>query len=265
MHFEVPTEVVCQPPVVVAISVTDICNLRCVQCPHVDHKNDHWVHCTVAPVKFSEATAQAKTVSLHGGGEVLVHPRWHEYVPKTPGCDTGFVTNGTLLDARNVQKVVDSGLGWLNISFDAGSPEAYRKIRGSDWTRLWAGIDRLVASQAKLNLTANMTLMRANLHEPAKLVPLLAGRGFKLLHLFHLNQLSGPDLDQWNYSFHDGSGTFSYRDQQFTPQDTEVHDVAMRHLAGVAQAHQFKVVVTGLFLGKLANMEDLNELTSKVQ
>lgn len=53
-------------------------------------------------------------------------------------------TNGTLLNSKNIQKIFDSGLDYLQISFDGFSKESYEKYRvGADFNKALLGVTEL--------------------------------------------------------------------------------------------------------------------------
>src|SRR5262249_42078956 len=93
---------------------------------------------------------------------------------------TGFNTNGLLLTTRIAEKLVELGLGWVNVSIDAATADTYRKIRRSDFARLVANIRALIAargSRPRPQVFINMTLMRENIHEAPAFVRLGAELG----------------------------------------------------------------------------------------
>ena len=49
-----------------------------------------------------------------------------------PKAEIVFVTNGSVLDAARCEKIVDSGIDVLQFSLDAGSPETYKWLTGSN-------------------------------------------------------------------------------------------------------------------------------------
>jgi MoaA/NifB/PqqE/SkfB family radical SAM enzyme len=263
--FDVPSTVVADKPINVLFSITDVCNLTCVQCPHII-PGVRWVHSRVTPEKVHDVLAGATQVSLHGAGEVLMHPHWHSYVPQPSSYERniGFVTNGLLFTPKNVELLMAHKIAYLDISMDAGSEEVYGKIRGGDWARLWDGIDRVIAARAGgpyPKLIANITLMMANIWEVARLIPILKAHQFTHLHVFHLNKLGEDEAKAWKYRFNSGSGDFTYWDQQCTlPVNQHAHDTAMTAAARVAKRESFLVACSGLFFGKQGFAMPLHEL-----
>lgn len=81
-------------------------------------------------------------VVLHGVGEPMMVPdlpRMVRYL-KDRGTYVLFNTNGTLLNRRKGQELVDVGLDELRVSLDAAEPSAFKMVRGLDM------FDRIVAN-----------------------------------------------------------------------------------------------------------------------
>ncbi len=59
-----------------------------------------------------------------------------------------LVTNGAFLSDENIARIRESGLDTLDVSLDAVSREAYRKIRiGLDFDAVIAGVERVIAAK----------------------------------------------------------------------------------------------------------------------
>jgi len=138
------------------ISVTDLCNLRCVYCMPAEgivqkHHKDI--------LSFEEIVEIVKTGVKQGinkvrltGGEPLVRKGIVDLVKmiaQIPGIeDLSMSTNGILLD-KYAQNLKDAGLNRVNISLDSVSPQKYKKItRGGDIKKVFAGIE--AAKKAEL-------------------------------------------------------------------------------------------------------------------
>ena len=117
------------------ISVTDLCNLRCVYCMPAEgvKKLEHSDILSVEEVE--EITASAASLGIKKirltGGEPLVRRGILgivERISKVPGIEeVTLTTNGTLLGnyAMDLKK---AGLDRINISFDSPDPDNYREI-----------------------------------------------------------------------------------------------------------------------------------------
>jgi len=132
----------------VRISVTDLCNLRCVYCmPEEGTKKLR--HSDILSVEEIEEIAIAaaelgiKKVRLTGG-EPLVRKGIFDIISRIariPGIrEVALTTNGTLL-AKHAADLKKAGLNRVNVSVDAFDPDAYREItRGGEIDSVMTGI-----------------------------------------------------------------------------------------------------------------------------
>jgi len=144
------------------ISVTDLCNMRCVYCMPAEGVQ-RLRHEDILSFEEIEELARA-AVSLGmdkvrlTGGEPLVRRDVLTLVKMIAAIegihDFAMTTNGTLLPEL-AQPLRQAGIGRLNISLDAIDRERYRRItRGGDVARVLAGIEAAMVvgfSQIKLN------------------------------------------------------------------------------------------------------------------
>jgi MoaA/NifB/PqqE/SkfB family radical SAM enzyme len=140
-------------PLSLYIEVTKNCNEKCGMCP----RTHHWPNRrdNLSFEHFTHIVAQApglKRAVLHGLGEPLLNPHLFEMVRylKAQGVYVLFNSNALALNERRRQELVESGLDEYRISFDAATPETYKRIRGI------AGLDKV-----KRNLLALTGLMKA--------------------------------------------------------------------------------------------------------
>jgi len=144
------------------ISVTDLCNLRCVYCMPESGVNK-LNHEDILSVEEIEEIAKAaaelgiKKIRLTGG-EPLVRKGILDIVEKVSKVngigEVALTTNGSLL-AQNAQALKDAGLTRVNISFDAFDPETYREVtRGGEIDDVIAGI--------KAAIDADLTPIKLN-------------------------------------------------------------------------------------------------------
>ena len=132
----------------IRISVTDLCNLRCVYCMPEEgvEKLAHGDILSVEEIEeiaISAASLGIKKIRLTGG-EPLVRKGILdivERVARIPGVtEVALTTNGTLL-ADYAPLLKAAGVTRVNISVDAFDPDAYREItRGGEIGNVMAGI-----------------------------------------------------------------------------------------------------------------------------
>jgi radical SAM protein with 4Fe4S-binding SPASM domain len=120
------------PPLEVWIEPTNHCNLRCVKCPHtVGLKRAKGF---MEPAAFrrvvDEITPYAFTVSLHLGGESLLHRGFPDLVAYAAGrgLRTILHTNVTLLTESLSRRLVASGLDLISFSMDGEDGETYAAV-----------------------------------------------------------------------------------------------------------------------------------------
>src|SRR5580698_3456611 len=124
------------PPVCLYLEVTNRCNLLCETCPRTFEELEppadmSWELFT----RIVDQVPDIARVVLHGVGEpMLVRelPRMIRYL-KDRGTYVLFNTNGTLLQPKKFQALIDTGLDELRVSLDAADRASYEKIRGKDF------------------------------------------------------------------------------------------------------------------------------------
>ncbi len=132
------------------ISVTPRCNFRCSYCDPLGlgHK-DPLGTVSVADVAnvVDAAVGLGMTSVRFTGGEPLLRKELPEMIAhaKAAGVeDVAITTNATLL-GRRLDELLGAGLGRVNISLDAISPEVFRRATGGGSIRpVWRSIETLL-------------------------------------------------------------------------------------------------------------------------
>jgi MoaA/NifB/PqqE/SkfB family radical SAM enzyme len=197
-YFEAVTdarEETSAPPVCLYLEVTNRCNLLCETCPRTFE--------TLEPPQdmtwelFTRIVDQVPNIArvvLHGVGEPMLVknlPRMIRYL-KDRGTYVLFNTNGTLLQPKKFQELIDTGLDELRVSLDAADRESYARIRGKDFfDRIVRNVGKFVAYQQKTGAaTPRVSLWLTGLKETVGQLPafvgLAAGMGIKEVHLQRL-------------------------------------------------------------------------------
>lgn len=123
----------------VAIELTNTCNLKCEKCPRSETKR---------PIGFLDGTLFDKIledirasgvpteVALSGSGEPTLHKQLVEFVRKARGVPNvgvvGFATNAVNLTPDLSELLLDAGLTRLKISLDTDDRETFRQLNGVD-------------------------------------------------------------------------------------------------------------------------------------
>jgi MoaA/NifB/PqqE/SkfB family radical SAM enzyme len=150
-------------------------------------------------------------------------PIFWQLLETLPKSSTQFIevnTNGLLLTAANVERILASPLGRINVSLDAARPDTYRKIRGASFEKVTDNLAALVRRRAERGSLApaihiNMTLMRENVDELPDFVRLGARLRIDSVDAWHLVQgeVAGND-PAW--AIEHGGWLFNYREQHLS-------------------------------------------------
>jgi MoaA/NifB/PqqE/SkfB family radical SAM enzyme len=96
------------------------------------------------------------------------------------GCQTGFLSNGLLLQKDLLERILAAGLDWICISMDGATADMYEKIRvGSNFKRVCGQVANIAALRnEKIPKTMiNFVLMDMNHHQAEEIVRLAARLG----------------------------------------------------------------------------------------
>src|SRR6201984_153960 len=147
-----------QQPVCLYLEVTNRCNLLCETCPRTFEELEppadmSWDLFT----RIVDQVPHVARVVLPGGGEPMLVkdlPRMIRYM-KDRGTYVLFNTNGTLMQPRRFQELIDTGLDELRVSLDAADRESYARIRGKDFfNRIVRDVGKFVAYQKQVGAPA---------------------------------------------------------------------------------------------------------------
>jgi len=121
-------------PVKMHIEPTSLCNLRCVMCPQsLDAIGDDFGYMELSLFEkiIEQARGHVREVNLFFRGESLLHKRIFDMIRicTDAGIVSNISTNATMLTEDYSEQLIKAGLGKMTISFDAGQPEMYEKMR----------------------------------------------------------------------------------------------------------------------------------------
>lgn len=180
------------PPVCLYLEVTNRCNLLCETCPRTFETLEPPADMSWA--LFTRIVDQVPNVSrvvLHGVGEPMLVKELPRMVRHLKDCGTYvlFNTNGTLLQPKRFQELIDTGLDEIRVSLDAADRESYAKIRGKDFfNRIVRDVGKFVAYQKRVGAaTPRVSLWLTGLKETVDQLPafvrLAATMGVGEVHL----------------------------------------------------------------------------------
>jgi MoaA/NifB/PqqE/SkfB family radical SAM enzyme len=183
------------PPVCLYLEVTNRCNLLCETCPRTFETLEppadmSWELFT----KIVDQVPNIARVVLHGVGEPMLVkqlPQMIRYL-KDRGTYVLFNTNGTLMQPKRFQELIDTGLDELRVSLDAADRETYLKVRGKDYfNRIVRDVGKFIAYQKQVGATTpRVSLWLTGLKETVDQLPdfvrLSAAMGVTEVHLQRL-------------------------------------------------------------------------------
>src|ERR1700677_3491193 len=151
---EADREIPGSDPVCLYLETTNRCNLLCTTCPRTYEELEP--PADMSWDLFRSIVDQIDNLAravLHGVGEPMLVkelPQMVRYL-KDRGTYVLFNTNGTLLQPKRFQELIDTGLDELRISLDAADRESYAKIRGKDFfNRIVRDVGKFVAYQKRV-------------------------------------------------------------------------------------------------------------------
>ncbi len=183
------------PPVCLYLEVTNRCNLLCETCPRTFETLEPPADMTWELfTKIVDQVPNVARVVLHGVGEpmlVKALPRMVRYL-KDRGTYVLFNTNGTLMQPKRFQELIDTGLDELRVSLDAADRASYLKVRGKDYfDRIVRDVGKFIAFQKATGATTpKVSLWLTGLKETVDQLPafvaLAAAMGVTEVHLQRL-------------------------------------------------------------------------------
>ena len=121
-------------PLLLVIETTTRCNFKCVHCPRTLSRQPP---ADLSLELFEGVVPSLRTaldVYLFGDGEVLLDIPRHlgmisRIYQENPACDLGFSTNGKLLTPEVFELYSTAGVGYIQLSIDAGTKELCEEMR----------------------------------------------------------------------------------------------------------------------------------------
>lgn len=181
------------------------CNLGCEMCPRFSSEDPHLDMSEQTYARIRAAMGYAHTVDFTGWGEPMLHPRIYDMVrtAREEGCAVSMTSNGTVLNERNSQALIDAGMQRLTVSVDGMRPRTFEAIRlGASFEKVTANLTRLVQLSARggeLELGVAFTIQEDNAPDLELIVPWMRRVGAAKLHLKQLNVTS--NAEDWDRSF----------------------------------------------------------------
>lgn len=121
-------------PFHIEIEPTNICNTRCLHCPHEAlarpmGKMDWETYQMVLDKVITYAPEFS--VEYAGMGEPLLNPEIYRFIATvSPRAQTTMTTNASALTLRNIERLIEAGLSRLTVSFNGDDPAIYELMMG---------------------------------------------------------------------------------------------------------------------------------------
>jgi MoaA/NifB/PqqE/SkfB family radical SAM enzyme len=199
------TAVAVADPVCLYLEVTNECNLACKTCPITYAKVEEPAVLSLEQVKrLVSQFSTVKRVVLHGVGEPLLNRELPKIISwlKESGMYVLFNSNGTLINLRWREALIDSGLDEIRLSLDAATPETFAHVRGKPLFHvIIRNIKGLMALKSERgSLTPLVSLWLTGLRETLKELPdfirLARSLGIDRVYLQRLVYWEGEHDDQ---------------------------------------------------------------------
>lgn len=177
-------------PLMVVWNFTQACNFKCKHCYQNAEAKALPSELTLEEKLGVLETLERLDVSMlaFSGGEPLMG-RDFWTVAKRAG-EIGFhmsvATNGSLLTHENVQKLVDCGVGYVEISLDSVDPSRHDNFRGGEgyWQAAVRGIDNALAN-GHIKVGVATTVTQLNIDELERIIEWSIERGVNTFYAFN--------------------------------------------------------------------------------
>ena len=175
-------EVLRSKPLHVAVPTGNRCNLRCIFCTDRSPATEYTDLTFDQFLRFTEPLEAASMVQLYGWGEPFVNPEYERMFDHVAehyaGTRIYISTNGVLLTARWVDRLLGYGKCLINVSINAATRKTYAQIAQADlFQQVIDNVDRLARAKKERNATdlvisLSFVAIRPNIHELERFVAL---------------------------------------------------------------------------------------------
>jgi MoaA/NifB/PqqE/SkfB family radical SAM enzyme len=199
-------------PSQILIDASEICNLACIHCPHPTFKQSH--HYTGRKLDPALNEKLVEEVRAHGqgctqyiryasAGEPLTYPaifQMMDYAKRRAGVTITLTTNGKIMNAERIERLIAIGVDIVDISLDAYSPDVYARIRvGGDLHETRANVLHLIARAAetggRTKVVVSYVEQELNRHETADFERYWKDNGARYVVIRRLHSCSGAKAE----------------------------------------------------------------------
>lgn len=159
----------------VRYEVTDHCNATCIMCPREEHEHGR-EHGIMDQAKYERSIDEvvglgAKKIVLTGFGEPMLDKRLEKKIAyaKSKGLSTYIITNGSVLNSKRAQGILEAGLDEMRVSFYGMGRDTYNTVmQGLDYEKTRDGLLDFLALREQLGLHTKVQLSYLTMPENAK-------------------------------------------------------------------------------------------------
>jgi MoaA/NifB/PqqE/SkfB family radical SAM enzyme len=159
----------------VRYEVTDHCNATCIMCPREEHEHGR-EHGIMDQAKYERSIDEvvalgAKKIVLTGFGEPMLDKRLELKIAyaKAKGLSTYIITNGSVLNSKRAQGILEAGLDEMRVSFYGMGRDTYNTVmQGLDYEKTRDGLLEFLALRERLGLHTKVQLSYLTMPENAK-------------------------------------------------------------------------------------------------
>ena len=201
-------------PAEIAIETHSYCNFRCVVCPYLTMKRPKGNMAPELYKKIIDEVAQESPETrlwLAIMGEPLMDKNIVTYMQYAKKCGARRVhlnTNGTYLEGRLAQDILDADVESVYVAIDAFSAETYAIVRpGGDFSRVIKNVEnfakmRVQSARRRPEIVVQFIIMKENESEVEEFKNYWLERGIvvkiRLRQGWGHDNISTPDLDKVN-------------------------------------------------------------------
>ncbi|BCB27663.1 heme d1 biosynthesis radical SAM protein NirJ [Sulfurimicrobium lacus] len=193
------------PGPVVIWNLVRRCNLTCKHCYSISADKDFPGELNTAEVfeVMDDLKRFRVPVLILSGGEPLLRPDIFDIAQraKAMGFYVGLSTNGTLIDAGNIDKIAAVGFDYVGVSLDgmAVTHDKFRRMQGA-FDLSMHGIRLCKARGIKVGI--RFTLTQDNAQDLPALLQLMEDEGLDKFYLSHLNYAGRGNKNRKDDAFH---------------------------------------------------------------
>ncbi len=174
----------------VEIEATNLCNTKCLHCPHkaisrVSGKMDLPTFQVIAD-KIKNKKADF-SIEFSGMGEPLLNPLIYDFIKYVSNQgETSLTTNGAALTPKNTQRLINSGLKRLTISFNGADKAVYENMMGGlSFEKAEKNLQNAVdmSKGSSTEVCANVCVTKQTQNHFAEIINYLREEGIKTIYL----------------------------------------------------------------------------------